>query len=83
MAGQTMGLPLVAGDDMVVADTYADLTRRIVGLIDDFDRLNAMQDAAFTKCADRFDWAGRGRQFRDELARTIEATASSRRTTAA
>jgi glycosyltransferase involved in cell wall biosynthesis len=83
MAGQTMGLPLVAGEDMVVADTYADLTRRIVGLIDDFDRLNAMQDAAFTKCADRFDWAGRGRQFRDELARTIEATASSRRTTAA
>jgi hypothetical protein len=68
MAGQSMGLPLEAGRDFIVEDDYGRLARSVVAVIDDFDRLNAMQRSAFERCAGKFDWAVRGVELRDEIA---------------
>ena len=67
MAGQAHGLALDGGEDLIVAETLDDLALKVVALIDDFDRLNALQNRAFAKCQEHFAWPVRGAQLLEAL----------------
>ena len=55
------GMGFTAGEHFVAAETLDNLAGMIAGLIDDFPRLNALQDAAYRHCETTFDWGERGR----------------------
>jgi glycosyltransferase involved in cell wall biosynthesis len=61
LAGSVEGTPLVAGHSILYAKDAREMVRTIVEVIDDFDRLNAIQQAAFHACTGHFEWAERGR----------------------
>lgn len=54
-------------EHFVVADDAATLVDRIVAVIDDIDRLNAMQDASYTAASTRYDWGRNGVALRDAI----------------
>jgi glycosyltransferase involved in cell wall biosynthesis len=56
------GMPLKDGCSIVLFDSHQAMAEGIVARIDDFAHLNALQEAAFVACADRFDWAIIGRR---------------------
>jgi glycosyltransferase involved in cell wall biosynthesis len=61
LSGSVDGMPLVADQSILVAgEEAAAMAECIIGLIDDFDRLNRIQEAAFRACAGQFDWPERG-----------------------
>jgi polysaccharide biosynthesis protein PslH len=68
LQGGADGTPLEVGNSMFQFDTMDQLVDGIIRLIDDFSRLNAVQEAAFTSCKDQFDWADRGRRLAQALA---------------
>lgn len=55
------GMGFTPGRDFVAATDVAEAARIAVTLLDDFDRLNAVQASAFQTCQATFDWADRGR----------------------
>jgi glycosyltransferase involved in cell wall biosynthesis len=71
LAGSVEGMPLVADQSILVAGDVAAMAERIIDLIDDFDRLNRIQEAAFRACDGQFDWPQRG----EILARAMEMLA--------
>lgn len=60
VAGAIDGLPLTAGRDYVEVPDLPALATLCIDLIDDLDRLNALQEHAFAACDGRFDWPTRG-----------------------
>jgi hypothetical protein len=44
-------------------ESMRELAQGVVGVIDDTERLNSMQQAAHEKCDTGFDWRDRGRTF--------------------
>jgi glycosyltransferase involved in cell wall biosynthesis len=55
------GIPLGAGKSVLAYPDYASLAHGVVSAIDDFDRLNRLQESAYAACAALFDWDTRGR----------------------
>ncbi|MCE9650956.1 MAG: glycosyltransferase [Parvibaculum sp.] len=55
------GVPLELRDSVLTFDQHEELVAGVVAAMDDFDRLNRLQEQAFTVCADIFDWSTRGR----------------------
>ncbi len=55
------GMGFTPGEHFAVAENLSQLADQIPGLLEDFDRLNALQAAAFDHCLTAFDWADRGR----------------------
>jgi glycosyltransferase involved in cell wall biosynthesis len=74
MTGQAHGLALDEGDDLIVAETLEDLALKVVALIDDFERLNALQNRAFAKCQGHFEWPVRGAQLFQALRSAADPT---------
>ena len=66
--GSFAGVPLIHGDSVMLYPNHEALARGVLAALDDFDRLNRLQDRAFAACRDRFDWASRGRQIVDAIA---------------
>lgn len=67
LAGSVAGTPLVAGESIL---EFADLSRLVKGIIeaiDDLEKLNALHEAAFLACENRFVWADRGRALAEKL----------------
>ena len=62
LSGSVAGMPLEPGVSELRADTVEALVDAVIDAIDDVDRLDALQRAAFDACADRFDWSARGRE---------------------
>ena len=56
------GLPLMPDESVLAFPHQEELAAGVVGVMDDLDRLNRLQDRAFSICANAFDWAGRGRR---------------------
>lgn len=54
------GVPPQLRDSLLTFPRHEDLAAGVVGVIDDFDRLNRFQEQAFLICADVFDWSTRG-----------------------
>lgn len=66
------GLPLTPGVDYLSFDTMRELAQGVIGVIDDTERLNALQRAAYKKCELGFDWRERGRTLCDAIQNSIE-----------
>ncbi len=61
------GLPLHSPDHILLADDTDRLVREVIGMIDDFDRLNRMRTEAFRICEGAFRWEDRGERFREKV----------------
>lgn len=66
--GSVAGMPLQHDDSILLYRDYQALARGVLQVIDDFDRLNNLQERAYTVCRDHFDWSSRGRQLLSVLA---------------
>ncbi len=66
--GSVAGMPLTPGDSILYFRDHLSLARGVVSIMDDFDRLNQLQEAAMRRCRDQFDWNVRGIELRDMLA---------------
>jgi glycosyltransferase involved in cell wall biosynthesis len=62
LEGSVAGMPLRHEDSILLYRDYRALATGVLQVIDDYDRLNHLQDRAYAICRDRFDWASRGRQ---------------------
>jgi hypothetical protein len=60
VVGAIDGLPLMPGRDFVEAADLESLVTLCIGLVQDVDRLNTLQNNAFRVCDGRFDWRTRG-----------------------
>jgi len=70
LAGSVEGTPLQAGVSMLEFPDTMQLAEGIKDLIDDLERLNALQEAAFASCRGRFNWSDRGQRLIEDLRRT-------------
>ena len=68
LKGSVAGMPLQHEDSILLYRDYRELAAGVLQVIDDYDRLNRLQDRAYTLCRDRFDWASRGRQLLQAIA---------------
>lgn len=59
--GSVAGLPLVPEIDYLSFGSMQELAQGVVDVIDDVERLNSMQRAAYERCEKGFDWSDRGR----------------------
>ena len=69
--GSVAGLPLTPGRHYLCFESMLDLAEGVVGVIDDIERLNSLQKAAYEKCNTGFDWADRGRTLCDFITRSV------------
>ena len=59
--GGIAGLPLTPGLHYLSFASVRELVQGVVAVIDDIQRLNSLQQAAYEKCKSGFDWSDRGR----------------------
>jgi glycosyltransferase involved in cell wall biosynthesis len=69
--GSMTGLPLTQGLDYLSFESMRELARGVAAVIDDIERLNFMQRAAYEKCKAGFDWSGRGRTLYDAMQEAV------------
>lgn len=60
--GSVAGVPLRDEESILFYPDHEALARGVLRVIDDFDRLNMLQDHAFDACNSYFDWTSRGNQ---------------------
>jgi hypothetical protein len=71
--GSMAGLPLVAGLHYLSFESMRELAQGVVAAIDDIERLNSLQRAAYEKCDIAFDWRDRGRTLCDAIRQALSA----------
>jgi len=54
------GMGFVSGEHFAGAETLDELAKQLPGLLEDFPRLNRLQEQAFAHCENAFNWADRG-----------------------
>jgi glycosyltransferase involved in cell wall biosynthesis len=59
--GSIAGLPVTAGLHYFSYESMRELAEGVAAVIDDTERLDSMQRAAYSKCESGFDWSDRGR----------------------
>ena len=69
--GSMAGLPLTQGLDYLSFETMRELANGVVAAIDDIERLNSMQQAAYEKCEGGFDWSDRGLTLFDAIQQAV------------
>jgi glycosyltransferase involved in cell wall biosynthesis len=69
--GSMTGLPLTRGLDYLSFESMGELAQGIVTVIDDTERLNSMQRAAYEKCKAGFDWSDRGRTLYNAIQQAV------------
>jgi hypothetical protein len=65
------GLPLTEGLDYLSFESMQELAQGVAVMIDDIERLNSMQQAAYEKCKSGFDWSDRGRTLYDGIQQAV------------
>lgn len=65
--GSVAGMPLSRGGSILYFRDHLALARGALRVIDDFERLNDLQDNAYNQCQERFSWRRRGEELRDML----------------
>jgi len=65
--GAVAGLPLTPGLDYLLFESMPELAQGVALVIDNFERLNGLREAAYAKCSTSFDWAERGQSLRDAI----------------
>jgi hypothetical protein len=71
--GSMAGLPLAAGLHYLSFESMRELAQGIVAVIDDIERLNSLQQAAYKKCDVAFDWRDRGRTLCNAIRQALSA----------
>jgi glycosyltransferase involved in cell wall biosynthesis len=69
--GAIAGLPLTPQVHYLSFDSMQGLARGVATVIDDIERLNSMQQAAYEKCKTGFDWSDRGRTLFDAIQQAV------------
>ncbi len=69
--GSMAGLPLTEGSDYLSFDSMRELAIGVAAAINDIDRLNSMQQAAYERCEGGFDWSGRGETLYDAIEHAV------------
>jgi polysaccharide biosynthesis protein PslH len=70
--GSMAGLPLTPGLHYLAFENMRELAEGVIGVIDDVERLNALQRTAYEICYAAFDWRDRGRTLRDAIRHAVE-----------
>ena len=70
--GSMAGLPLIQGLDYLSFESMRELAQGVAAVIDDFERLNSLQQAAYEKCDSGFDWSARGRTLFDAIQQALK-----------
>jgi hypothetical protein len=73
------GLPLIERLDYLFFESMRELAQGVAAVIDDIERLNCMEQAAYEKCNTRFDWQARPNSLRCHPASCEPATCCSRK----
>jgi glycosyltransferase involved in cell wall biosynthesis len=71
ITGSMAGLPLTPGLDYLSFASMRDLAQGVAAVIDDIERLNSLQQAAYEKCEGGFDWSDRGRTLFDAIQQAV------------
>ena len=58
--GSVAGVPLQHDDSILLFEDYETLAQGTLQVLDDYDRLNQLQDRAYAVCRDQFNWSSRG-----------------------
>jgi polysaccharide biosynthesis protein PslH len=69
--GSMTGFPLTQGLDYLSFESMRELAQGVAAVIDDTERLNSMQQAAYEKCNAGFDWSDRGRTLYDSIRQAV------------
>jgi polysaccharide biosynthesis protein PslH len=69
--GSMVGLPLTQGLDYLSFASMRELAEGVAAVIDDIERLNSLQQAAYEKCNTGFDWSDRGRTLYDGIQQAV------------
>ena len=69
--GGIAGLPLTPGLHYLSFASVRELVQGVVAVIDDIQRLNSLQQAAYEKCKSGFDWSDRGRTLSSAIQKTV------------
>jgi polysaccharide biosynthesis protein PslH len=68
--GSMAGLPLTEGDYLCFT-SMRELAVGVVAAIDDIERLNSMQQGAYRRCENEFDWSDRGQTLCDAIEHAV------------
>jgi polysaccharide biosynthesis protein PslH len=74
--GSMAGSPMTQGVDYLSFDSMRELARGVATVIDDLERLNSMQKAAYEKCKAGFDWSDRGRTLYNAIQQAVNGQQS-------
>lgn len=66
--GSVAGVPLREDESVLLFTDHEQLAKGIMRSIGELDKLNHLQDAAYSACHDRFDWGSRGQRLATALA---------------
>ena len=72
ISGGIAGLPLTPGLHYLSFESMRELAQGVAAAIDDIERLNSLQQAAYKKCESGFDWSDRGRTLCDALRQAVK-----------
>ncbi len=67
LQGSAAGLPLRDNESILFFRSHDELANGVMRTIDELDRLNHLQDAAYSACRDQFDWSSRGQRLATAL----------------
>ena len=81
--GSIAGLPLTPGLDYLSFESMRELAHGVARVIDDIERLNSLQQAAYEKCDTGFDWSDRGRTLSNAIRQAVNRKCTARATTSA
>jgi polysaccharide biosynthesis protein PslH len=70
--GSMAGLPLTPGLDYLSFGSMQELARGVAAVIDNLERLNSLQQAAYQKCVTAFDWGDRGQALYDAIRQAVD-----------
>lgn len=60
LKGSVAGMPLKAGESILLSDGYRQLAEAVLKVVDDFTYLNDLQQRAYAACTHAFEWRARG-----------------------
>jgi hypothetical protein len=70
--GSIASLPLTPGQHYLSFGSMLELAQGAAAVIDDIERLNSLQHAAYEKCASGFDWSDRGRALCNAIRQAVD-----------
>jgi hypothetical protein len=69
--GSIASLPLTPGLHYLSFESMRELAQGVAAVIDDIERLNSLQQAAYEKCSTGFDWSDRGQTLSNAIRQAV------------